>query len=994
MRSTIFLLPLAALVLEGCGPSNRPHPSAVRAAGREPVAMLELPDRSRWTPESGEGAETLGKLPDGTSQMVLQRLRIELTPTGGLRRAHDLLPTNRGGTSAMALPDRLGGGHLFVSTSSGSTLWRARTFLGRLEALVKLPSGAVQVAAGVDRLLVRSPTSDRTWGVDPDTGAIEAPLPLPPAPRFGPITFVDGWRGAVFADLQGLLVTHDAGATWRPVAVTEAPRQLTAEGGLVAAQLTSGRVRIDPDTGAVIDGAGVPVAAPASSARTATRGPWGAARPLRVAIEDGWPLLDGTSVAMRQGRVGRVRLEDGEVLEASFTPIPGEETASCQAVRFGVDVGFVCGAPGRGTTVYAYEPPTSARLVMSFDAPRAVMPSQNGWLVVRGGCARDATPAPGRYCVVGPAGAAREVSAVGNVGVERVVALSDGRVAVVVPPRDTDGQLLILPAVDRPGAIQALALRPDENAPILRRGLWLDGMSEVAPGELGGWSEASGLLAGVRVKLDDGSATAGPLQEGTHVAIAGQRAFSALGADQMNETLDGGLTWKPVIAPPALGQGKLQPGLHCGAGGCAIPFERGAWVRVGWGAPVDPTDLEEAPERPAAAPERIINTPLRMTCEVVRRETRREPPTPGAMTMRMYPPGLNPMSDPSTAPPPIVPFQGVAPPTTPAGSLQLSEGTATGAPARLYGWVPRGVAAGRSGRAQLRFFDRFDPVSPVRSTALSQMPWRDEQALRDAFGLGAGSLALHSLIDPSGRAMLLASCQNAGCELHGAVAGRPLIPLPLPDEDTMARVFSPSASAVWLDESFYLAHNMGSQVTVWRLEPDQPRQLARLPRITGFNNMSSQVTLVRRARSRQLGLLSRGGGQPGRSDVDLFVLPIDPTSGQVGTQIRLGPADLSWTPTRVCGADDDGWLIDVSLPVQPVLRMPAGVRMNDIEVRARLDPSSVCIDALSAQLIDDGAPSSRGPQPPAPRPAAPPATASVTLAASSDTQRLVATCVP
>ncbi|RYE87848.1 MAG: hypothetical protein EOO75_13975, partial [Myxococcales bacterium] len=258
MRSSI-LLPFAALVLGACSSASRPPPGAhPPTAGREPVAMLELPDRSRWTPESGEGADTLGRLPDGTWQMVLQRLRLEQSPTGGLRRARDLLPASRASTTSLALPDRLGGGHLFVSSGNGATLWRARTFLGRLEALVRLPGGPVQVSAGVDRLLVRSTSSDRVWGVDPDSGALQAALPLPPSPRFGPVTFLDGWRGAAFSDLQGLMVTRDAGATWRPVPLTEAPRQLTIEGDLLAAQTSAGRLRIDPDTATVLDGGPLP----------------------------------------------------------------------------------------------------------------------------------------------------------------------------------------------------------------------------------------------------------------------------------------------------------------------------------------------------------------------------------------------------------------------------------------------------------------------------------------------------------------------------------------------------------------------------------------------------------------------------------------------------------------------------------------------------------------------------------------------------------------
>ncbi len=913
--------------------------------------MLDLPDRSWWAPDSTDGAELVGKQPDGSQQFILQRLRLEQAPSGALRRARDLLPASRPGAAAQPLPERLGGGYLFVTSGSGSSLWRARSFLSRLTPLARLSTSPVQAVAGTDRILVRVLSTDRVWGVDPDTGTLGPPLPLPAAPRYGAMAFVDGWRGVVHADLRGLLATRDAGATWKPVPVAEVPRSLAVEGDLIAMTMGSGRLRFDPATGALLDGPAPGSSASAPAAPPGRKGVWGAARPLRVAVEDGWPLLDGTAVVLRGGRVARVKLEDGEVLDSSFSPLDGEEATTCQAIRFGADVGFACGAAGRGTTIHAYAPPAGVVPVLSFDEPRAVAPSQNGWLVLRGGCAASAAGSgpgsAGAYCVVSPAGALREVFTRGDVGVERVVALADGRVAVVVPPRGpTDGQVTILPAKNG-DAVTSIKLQPGDEAPLLRRGLWLDGMYEAAPGEIGGWVEASGLLSGVRIKLADAALTAGPLQDGALFSITGTHAMAAQSPDLFHESLDGGLTWKTVDPPPSLGQGKLQPGLRCGAVGCSFQFDRGSWLRVGWGALADPTDLDEAHDKPASYTDRTLYKPLRLGCEIAHQESIKETDSPPDRPRRPF--LVQPPSDASDT---LPSFLGAPPPAVPAGALALSEGTSSGASARVYGWVPRGVAAGRASRIVARFHDRFDPDHPVRSTALSVASWRDEQALRDAFGRGNNSLAFHGLLDPGGKALLLSACQSASCDLFSAVDGRPLTLLPQPEGEPFARIFSPSSSAVWLDESFFLAANVGPQIHLWRLDPGQPRLLARIPRVTGFNNISAQVTLVRRARGGLLGLLARGAGVPNRSEQDLFILPIDPSSGQTGEPIRLGSSDLSWAPLRTCSASDDGWLIEQSPPTQPALRLPPGLRLGDVELRLRADPESLCVEALAARLLD------------------------------------------
>jgi hypothetical protein len=925
--------------------------------------MLAVPDRSRWVPEGVEGASLLRQLPDGTRQYLLQRLRLEQSPSGALRRASDLLPSSRQPITAQALPERLGGGHLFVSTGTGTTLWKSGNFLGKLSSLTRLASSGVQVIPGADRLLVRMLSGDRVWGLDPETGALGPALPLPLAPRYGAMAFADAWRGAVYSDLQGLLVTRDAGVTWRPVPLDEAPRQLTIEEGtgVAISQFTGRRLRIDLETGQLAEEAPSPALAPSQG--TSLKRPLGAS-PLRVALEDGWPLLDGTAVALRNGQLLRIKLDDGETLSAPRPALPGEEASTCSPVRFGPDLSFACGAPGQGTTLHAYQPPEGATLIRKFSTPRRVVPSQNGWLVVHGPCGEEGGGgAEGRYCILDPRGSSREIVTRGDVGVERVVALSDGRVAVVVPPRGgSDGVVNVLPAQGN-GAPELVRIVPGEEGSMLRRGLWLDGMYEVEAGELGGWVESSGTLVGVRIKLADEGVRLGVPQDGGQFALAGPIAMVASGGEQLQESEDGGMTWKVVEMPPSLGQGKLRPGLRCGMTGCVVPFERGTWLRVGWGRPADPTDLQEALETSHGYPQRPVPRPIQLTCELQQQQSYQEvdpPPRPGRRPPRPVPENEEPV--------PLFPsFLGAPAPRAPEGSLALSEGTASGLSARLYGWVPRGVAAGRAGRLQVRFVDAFSQEHPVRSSALTVMSWQDEQALRDAFGHGPQNVAFHGLHDPGGKALLLSSCQGSACDLLGVVEGRPALPLPKPEGEPLQRVFPPSASAVWQDETFFVAVNTGPQVQLWRAEAGQTRQIAQVPRVTTFHNQSAAVTLVRRARGGLLGLLARGTSAQSLSDQELLVLPLDPTTGKAADPVRLGSSELSWAPVRPCAPEDDGWLIRIHPTAYPQMKLPPGVRLGEVELQARVDPGSICIEAIAARLLDPMP--TRAPAPPAAPPA-------------------------
>lgn len=1000
--------PLAlSLLAAACGAAPQ-KPGVVRPPPRDAAMLLAPPDRSRWMPESLDGADLVETLPDGTRRALLGRLRVEASPTGAIRRARDLLPISRPAAAAQTLPARLGGGHLFVTSGSNAQVFRAPDFLGRLTMLARGTSGPVAVIPGPDRLLLRSLGQDRIEAIDVETGAFVAPLPLPLAPRVSALAFADARRGVVVADLLGVLSTLDAGASWQRLPVVEA-RSASLEDGALVVQGSAGRWLVDESGRAVAEGqpgdASRVIAVPPSKARPPRR-PLGD-RPLRAALDDGWPMPDGTAVVARAGKLARVRLDDGEVV--GLATLAGEEDSACVAVRYGVDVGFACGAPGRGTSIHAFVPPLGAVPVARFATARAVAASGSGALVVRGPCGDGEAPSGvAAYCVLPREGAPREIHTRGDVGVERVVALADGRVVVVVPPRGgSDGQLTLLPATATGGAARVVPLVLPDDVSALRRGLWLDGVQEIESGELSAWVESGGSLVGVRVKVDDGTVVAGRVREESQAVVSGTLGLVVAAKERRaHETVDGGMTWTPVDLPDA-GQGSplrdpsVAGGLHCGRVGCAMPFDRGVWLRVGWGPRADPTDLEDAEERLGPTRGSSLRRTPTITCGIARVDApREEDEAPARPTSsRRFDRG-----EPEQASASFRGFRGAPPPALPTGFAAFSEGTTGQGLARLYAWAPKGAAAGRAARYQVRFFDRFDtaPGVGVRSSSISLPPWHDEAAIAEALGAGVGtSVVFHALPDVSGRATLLAGCRGGGrdgCELFSVAEGRAVSQLPDSEDEPYGRLFPPTANAVWVEESWYVANVVGASLVVFRVEPTRSRVIARLPR--GGSN-PPLARLVRRAHGPGIGVLVRGQGVFGVSDEELYVLPLSADGGPPGELVRLGPTDFASRPITRCHPDDDGWLLETAQMGLPIGLRVQGARVTDAELRVRIDPGRLCVDTIAARLLDvtSPAPAAQPRKPALVAVAAPPAVPSgpdaiPLVASNAGGKRAIGACAP
>ncbi|MGK4005559.1 hypothetical protein WMF31_23235 [Sorangium sp. So ce1036] len=887
----------------------------------------------------------------GSRRVLIDRMRVVARDDGSLERAAELLPP--GQVTALKLPTRLGGGYVFHASNRGSAqLWRAQGWLAPLEPLAQLSSEANEVIAGFDRLYARLSHNHRLLAIDAQTGAAMPLGPLPPASAYGQLAFADGWRAVVEADLRGLLVTFDAGTTWRALDVDARPSSLGVIGGDPAVITANGFYSVDARGGVTYRTLDAPEDVQEPPARA--QGPFGR-RPLRAAVEDGWPDSSTTAVVARGGALARISLRDGAVLDVVTDAYP-ERQAACHAVRAGASFGFVCGERDGPTILYAFQPPLGMRRILRFDRPRFVTASGNGALVIRGSCGEDRAEQDGRaYCVVAAGGGAREVRVHApwkDVGLERVVALSDGRVAVLSPPRPgVSGQLTLLNGSDVTTVPLRLPSKPRSTVRGLQQGMWLEGFEEREPGVLGGWVEAGGPITGVRIDVKSGRVTAGEVrQDGTGALLSGRFALSLGEGERAAESTDGGMTWRPFELPERDDDARASPTRACGPVGCAF----GGWIRIGWGKTASPGDLAEAKPPPVLQAPLRAGSPISMRCEVLGSST---PPlldrASAAPPPRSRPGGRGASKE--TARSAWAPFRNTAPPALGADESGLDNGAPYDIVAmRAYVWGKRGADWARAGRWLVRFDDRFDPDGGVRSSAVSASPWPDEASAAEAIGMVThGAASWGAYLDPGGRAALTHVCRGAGCSLFAVSEGLPILPL-RDDAGRTGHFLRPYPSgAVQLGETWFFVAPGGSYETVnlWRADLGIARLLTTYSRPARTSYGVDPPRLVRRALGGGVGLLISTAPDPGVRTGSWHVLPIDRDTGALGEAIPLGRKDLAGTPLTRCHPGQDGWLLDTGLEGSPSFELGGnGAPLDGAELRLRLEPGSACVETMAIRL--------------------------------------------
>lgn len=891
---------------------------------------------------------------------IVGRMRVELQPGGRVARADQVFPVGR--VFAERVPPRLGGGFIFLVISAvGSQLFRSESWLGKLSPLTTIgqaPDQERPLVMGFDRLFIRLRSGGELFPIDPNTGAAKNYGPLPPAAGYGEMAFVDAYRAVVDTDITGPYATFDAGTTWARLPIGQRIRLITAEntdpenpgdillmteGGAQRLTAEGSLERLAPELVLVRGQAGMTLKPlEASMIRPADErpGPLGK-RPLRAALVRGYPDSETSAVVVQGGKVCRISLEDGALLRCRDSDLV-EADASCHGIALGdpdeLGVGFVCSTASGGSAILSLQKDLTLRSEMRFLRARTVVESGQGAIVVHGSCGDERPEKDTRpFCVRFVDGSVREIRLRGNIGGERVVALLNKTVAIVVPPRPgSQGQLTILSG----SAPKHLALAVPESAPReLDTGMWLEGFHQTGPNELAGWVEGGGPTFGVRIQLD-GQVTVEPaVDDREGVLVSGRFGLKLGGGGAFAETTDTGRTWTDIVVPDMPRSDHPPAEVRCSAVGCLLP---GAF-KIGWGATAREADLEapNAPKANGLSAMILSSAPAPIECSLL--ESPKPEKRPEVKVLGMTHGGWTALG--VEQPPPLE-----------KGEVGIDVGANfDSVPVRLYAWGQKDTDWARTGRMQLRFGDRFSQVE-VRSSSITASPWSSEGDALSALGQVGGGMNWQAALD--GDAALTSGCRgDRQCLLFATEAGQPVVGLRMADDTPLSR---PQGGAVRVGATwFFLGDSRGDEFSLFRADLGTVRLVSSFKRAL-LSRSASPPRLVRKARGTGLGFLFVQKQGPNDRRGTRYVLPIDPESGELGEVEPLGRADFGGMEFEPCG-DREGWLVESQVDSQSVTVDGVLSDSRSVELRMRLRHGKACVEGgVVRSLGDEGSPKPRG----------------------------------
>jgi hypothetical protein len=1029
------LVPVAfavwASLVVSCGQSavvKISSPEKAKAGKIVPPVPFVSPARIIAMPESGVSFTAVD--PDGGSRTISQGMRMLTQRDGSIERARELFPTGRQ-VKVLELPERLGSGYLFyASASSNTSIWRATTWTGKLEPVANIDVEVERIVDGFDRLYVQDQRSLDVIPLDKN-GKPTDMGPLPVSPGFSAMAFADGWFGAVEVPFQGVLVTFDAGATWRSLGLGQTYGiQLDEEKRLVVMSNqgrfvvdASGNVRLNNSSSeddVLFVGGGRPSGKsgpqtppiPSQGPEPPRVGPLGKF-PLALALSRGITDEKATALVARDGALGRVRLSDGELVDIDEHAFG---SGNCNGIPLGDGIGFVCGEERGRTTVHAYAPPLTLRPVMTFDEPRYVASSGNGMLVIRGPCKGKITPGDsGAYCIRARDGKLQEIRVKGDYGVERIVALDDARIAVIVPPRLGASGTLTLISPDGKAASTRLKL-PKEDAStiaLLRKGLWLDGMLQRNKKEIAGWVVAAGPFVGVRIGFD-GNVKVGKVESDIdRTLMSGQLALVLGRTGTASESVDGGFEWRDVNLPtasttPTMGGTESGVERGCSRVGCVF----GSWLRVGWRG--DTGDDEDEKADPGKSPKGekkdkkadpgksqkdkkdfkdpkknnddfvVVENPppsvlpsgkggrWRLTCaatgEVFGPAKPVKPKAPSYEGEEGYMGGMyggygyGPHYGGAPAPPSAdelkssewLAFMGVPAPAKKQGDVGFDLGTEQmSVPMRAYVWGARGAAWDRVGNLVLRAYDPMSLRDAVWSTAVGRSPYPDIVAASQAFGRDPNMPSgWMPVLEPSGRSAAILVNARGTLDILLAEEGRTVMTIADATKHGLYQLFG----VVKLGSTWYFGSYLsGSSFRLFKAEGGRVVPVQDYPAVSGYRpNSNLNATLVRNVRGDSIGLWIESRKLRGQA-TSWYVYALDPQSGDVRDVLEISPEELGTVPP-LCADGDDGWLLVGDPPVDPLVDFvdgASGLRARSTQSRVVARDHGLCISAISAEA-DDG----------------------------------------
>jgi hypothetical protein len=971
----------------GAGSMRQADPElrAFREKGLRGQDELTLRD-GRLLPETVSKGQAYGVEPGGGARLLVAGMRVLSFADGSMLAAQERFANTP--TSIVPVPERLGGGFVYALDKK---VWRSSSWLGKVVPVVLSSATVDRVLVGLDRLYLHSPPGGLvalvalpldTWAVSPDLG------PLPRGPNAGRFAVLDAWHGVALADMQGALVTSNAGASWRPVALPVAPTEVKVAGdSLVVGGLDDARhmqwweVRPDGQTAKFVPRDPEDTAKASDRLGPKTR-PFGPV-PLKAALEDGFPLVDGTALVLRDGTMARVRLSDGKVVEVVPEAFP-LKPARCHPLSLASKAdtgafGFVCGESRGQTIVYRWDARAARPVELRhFAGPRQVLAFGNGALAARGRCdpASDAdgtspaSPERGRnisgadqqaFCVMPPGGTWREVGFRGE-GADRarLAVLSDGRVAVLRPPFGDDLSTARLAFIDEgPGSrVKEVPLRmPTTEASttrVLRAGIWRDGFEERRPGVIGGWVDDADSLVGVEIGLDGAVKVGQLVQEAVMPSVSGRWGLGWTASKRGLETTDGGMTWRGDLdLPEPLSRSAAETA--CGPLGCVLA----GWLRVGWGSSDEHLVADPGPMPRSARHGAPV---LSLECDT---RSVTPPPEPAKQVTSPTMPFGRPVPmqwymNASAATDKLPALGTQKAPVMRAGDLGISvearfaldRTQRTSGLARVYAWGPKSGDWDTSGRWQVLWQSPWGSWQDGRSSMEAPSHWTSVELARQALGMGGGLPLEWGLVSDDADHALLVGRRPYGVS-RADVWVLETNRAPVEVHRSGGDAFTDLQGAVRLAGHWYIATAQAQgelpATVLWLVDGAAAREVARLPRI-GPDPLPS-LRLAGREDGRTVGVMLDGQPSTDGEPVIRWVFPVDVETGAVGEAESLGPADLSDRSVSACPGDDSGWLVELPYPGQAALR--TGVYSSTLQipfVRMRLSRDTACVTRIMASI--------------------------------------------
>ncbi|MCL2777478.1 MAG: hypothetical protein FWD73_05690 [Polyangiaceae bacterium] len=563
----------------------------------------------------------------------------------------------------------------------------------------------------------------------------------------------------------------------------------------------------------------------------------------------------------------------------------------------------------------------------------------------------------------------------------RVVVLANGKIVILTPPRAplTSARLTVIEHERTRTVPIAFPKMPDDVAPVLHFGMWLDGFEERRPGIVGGWIEAGGVMLGVEIDLD-GNATPGQyVRDAGMPFVSGRYGFGWAGG-RGYETTDGGMKWTAIDLPNALSQKVATRA--CGPIGCIAA----GWLRVGWGeskqASSEISASAPATNRPAttASPPKIdlvceptatappkVSAPKRPKPAAKRAATAPQAGTPSAVLAPEFP-GLTVMPAFYNEPGPLL--RDVERGMMFDVSESIERGLRTESLAHIYGWAPKTGEFGAFGRWQVKWLSPFSGWPEIHTTTAEPMPvpvayffstnasFGSNMQMNGGWQIAPGDDATHAML--VGRSRSFGTPSPLLVELEAD--RRPLLVKrtngePLPAVEGLVRT-----AGRWFLATVDPTEPVTTTI-IWQVEGGIASEIARIPRVLASDGRFSSSRLVRRSDERAIGLVRVGQANSDRSTPVYWVLPIDIESGQVGEPTNLGYADLGGHTLSACANDFTGWTIDTSLdtslpdssiliglPSLPSARGQGSLRY--VFARIHLTSASACLERVAG--IFDG----------------------------------------